>query len=167
MGAWMFVTLGEDESLIRLRNVAMNFSFLCRTALNLLRANSSRSLSLPRKPGQPHYEGEEARGEEVEEKLREGIAINGLERFAFDAKRRKFVLFEEIEGETAEDGKGLRGVSSSDARATLHSAIALHTMALRDVTASGDHTMLNFGTTSANAVAHSLSHSSSSREHSS
>jgi hypothetical protein len=46
--------------------------------------------------GQTHHEGKEARGKEVEEKSREGDAVSGLERFAFDAKRRGFVLFEEI-----------------------------------------------------------------------
>lgn len=43
------VTFGEDASLIRLRNAALNFSFLRRTALNLFRADKSRSISLPRK----------------------------------------------------------------------------------------------------------------------
>jgi hypothetical protein len=51
--------------------------------------------------------------------------LSGFERFVFDAKRRRFVLFEEIEGEAAEDGEGFYGVSSSDARVILHSAIAL------------------------------------------
>jgi hypothetical protein len=73
-------------------------------------------------PGQSHCEGKEARGEEVEEKTREGDAISGLERFVFDAKRREFVVFEEVEGETAEDGKGFCGASSSDARAILYSS---------------------------------------------
>ncbi len=43
------VTFGEDASMIRLRNAAQNFSFLRRTALNLFRADKSRSMSLPRK----------------------------------------------------------------------------------------------------------------------
>ena len=43
------VTFGEDASLIRLRNAAQNFSFLRRVALNLFRADKSRSISLPRK----------------------------------------------------------------------------------------------------------------------
>lgn len=43
------VTFGEDASPIRLRNVAQNFSFLCRLAVNLFRADKSRSISLPRK----------------------------------------------------------------------------------------------------------------------
>ena len=34
---------------IRLRNAAQNFSFLRRVALNLFRADKSRSISLPRK----------------------------------------------------------------------------------------------------------------------
>jgi hypothetical protein len=78
-----------------------------------------------RKSGQSHYERKEARGEKVEERQREGIAVSGLERFVFDARRREFILFEEIEGETAEGSKGFCGVSSSDARVILHSAIAL------------------------------------------
>jgi hypothetical protein len=83
------------------------------------------SIALPLIPWQSHYGGEEAREEEVEEKSREGDAASGLKRFVFDAKRREFVVFEEIEGEVAEDGKGFCGISSSDARAILHSAIAL------------------------------------------
>jgi predicted transposase YbfD/YdcC len=43
------VTFGEDASQIRLRNAALNFSFLRRLAINLFRADSSRALSLPRK----------------------------------------------------------------------------------------------------------------------
>jgi predicted transposase YbfD/YdcC len=43
------VTFGEDASTLRLRHAAQNFSFLRRVALNLLRADTSRSLSLPRK----------------------------------------------------------------------------------------------------------------------
>jgi predicted transposase YbfD/YdcC len=43
------VTFGEDASLIRMRNAARNFSFLRRLALNLFRADTSRSISLPRK----------------------------------------------------------------------------------------------------------------------
>lgn len=43
------VTFGDDASLIRLRNAAQNFSFLRRLALNLFRADKSRSISLPRK----------------------------------------------------------------------------------------------------------------------
>jgi len=43
------VTFGEDASLIRLRNAAQNFSFLRRLAMNLLRADKSRNMSLPRK----------------------------------------------------------------------------------------------------------------------
>ncbi|MDR0716586.1 MAG: ISAs1 family transposase, partial [Azoarcus sp.] len=43
------MTFGEDASLVRLRNAAQNFSFLRRLALNLLRADTSRSISLPRK----------------------------------------------------------------------------------------------------------------------
>ncbi|MEY3201655.1 MAG: hypothetical protein RIR70_1205, partial [Pseudomonadota bacterium] len=38
---------GEDNSLIRLRNAALNFSFLRRVALNLFRHDKSRSISLP------------------------------------------------------------------------------------------------------------------------
>ena len=43
------VTFGEDASPIRLRNAAQNFSFLRRLAMNLFRADKSRSISLPRK----------------------------------------------------------------------------------------------------------------------
>lgn len=43
------VTFGEDASSIRLRNAALNFSFLRRVALNLFRADKSRAASLPRK----------------------------------------------------------------------------------------------------------------------
>jgi hypothetical protein len=43
------VTFGEDASLIRLRHAAQNFAFLRRLALNLFRADPSRSISLPRK----------------------------------------------------------------------------------------------------------------------
>ena len=43
------VTFGEDNSLIRLRNAALNFSFLRRVALNLFRHDKSRSISLPKK----------------------------------------------------------------------------------------------------------------------
>ncbi|TEX44307.1 MAG: ISAs1 family transposase [Rhodocyclaceae bacterium] len=43
------VTFGEDASPIRLRNAAQNFSFLRRLAMNLFRADQSRSISLPRK----------------------------------------------------------------------------------------------------------------------
>jgi hypothetical protein len=43
------VTFGEDASLICLRHAAQNFTFLRRLALNLFRANQSRSISLPRK----------------------------------------------------------------------------------------------------------------------
>jgi len=43
------VTFGEDASQIRLRNAALNFSFLRRLAINLFRANTSRKLSLPQK----------------------------------------------------------------------------------------------------------------------
>jgi predicted transposase YbfD/YdcC len=43
------VTFNEDASQIRLRNAALNFSFLRRLAINLFRADSSRSLSLPKK----------------------------------------------------------------------------------------------------------------------
>ena len=43
------VTFGEDASPIRLRNAAQNFSFFRRLALNLFRADKSRSISLPRK----------------------------------------------------------------------------------------------------------------------
>ena len=43
------VTFGEDASHIRLRNAALNFSFLRRVSLNLFRADTSRSTSLPRK----------------------------------------------------------------------------------------------------------------------
>lgn len=43
------VTFGEDASSIRLRNAALNFSFLRRMSLNLFRADKSRSSSLPRK----------------------------------------------------------------------------------------------------------------------
>jgi len=43
------MTFGEDASLIRLCNAAQNFSFLRRLALNFFRADTSRSLSLPRK----------------------------------------------------------------------------------------------------------------------
>jgi len=43
------VTFGEDASSIRLRNAALNFSFLRRLSLNLFRGDKSRSTSLPRK----------------------------------------------------------------------------------------------------------------------
>ena len=43
------VTFGEDASSIRLRNAALNFSFLRRVSLNLFRSDKSRSTSLPRK----------------------------------------------------------------------------------------------------------------------
>jgi predicted transposase YbfD/YdcC len=43
------VTFGEDASAIRLRNAAQNFSLLRRIALNVFRADNSRSLSLPKK----------------------------------------------------------------------------------------------------------------------
>lgn len=43
------MTLGEDAGLIRLRNAAQNFPLLRRLALDLFRADTSRSLSLPRK----------------------------------------------------------------------------------------------------------------------
>jgi predicted transposase YbfD/YdcC len=43
------VAFGEDAGQIRLRNAALNFSFLRRLAINLFRADSSRALSLPRK----------------------------------------------------------------------------------------------------------------------
>jgi predicted transposase YbfD/YdcC len=43
------VTFGEDASSIRLRNAALNFSFLRRVSLNLFRADKSRATSLPRK----------------------------------------------------------------------------------------------------------------------
>lgn len=43
------VSFGEDASAIRLRNAAQNFSFLRRLALNLFRADTSRTMSLPRK----------------------------------------------------------------------------------------------------------------------
>jgi predicted transposase YbfD/YdcC len=43
------VTFGEDASPIRLRNAALNFSFLRRVSLNLFRSDKSRSTSLPRK----------------------------------------------------------------------------------------------------------------------
>jgi predicted transposase YbfD/YdcC len=43
------VTFGEDASPIRLRNAALNFSFLRRLALNLFRAEQSHSVSLPKK----------------------------------------------------------------------------------------------------------------------
>ena len=43
------VSFGEDASAIRLRNAALNFSFLRRLAMNLFRADKSRSISLPRK----------------------------------------------------------------------------------------------------------------------
>ena len=43
------MTFGEDASLIRLCNAAQNFSFLRRLALNFFRADTSCSLSLPRK----------------------------------------------------------------------------------------------------------------------
>lgn len=47
---WCFdATIGEDASQIRLRNAAQNFSFRRRRALNLFRADKSRSISLPRK----------------------------------------------------------------------------------------------------------------------
>jgi hypothetical protein len=63
----------------------------------------------------------------------EGDAVSGLERFVFDAKRRRFVLFEEIEGEAAEDGESFYGVSSSDARVILYSAIALVALVLQTI----------------------------------
>jgi hypothetical protein len=43
------VTVSEDASQIRLRNAALNFSFLRRLAINLFRTDSSRALSLPKK----------------------------------------------------------------------------------------------------------------------
>ena len=43
------VTFGDDASSIRLRNAALNFSFLRRVSLNLFRADTSRATSLPRK----------------------------------------------------------------------------------------------------------------------
>jgi predicted transposase YbfD/YdcC len=43
------VTFGEDASPIRLRNAALNFSFLRRLALNLFRSDQSRVSSLPKK----------------------------------------------------------------------------------------------------------------------
>lgn len=43
------VTFDDDASLIHLPNAARNLSFLRRLALNLLRADKSRSISLPRK----------------------------------------------------------------------------------------------------------------------
>jgi hypothetical protein len=43
------MTFGEDARLIRLRYAAQNFAFLRRLALNLFRADQSRSISLPRK----------------------------------------------------------------------------------------------------------------------
>lgn len=43
------VTFGEDASSIRLRNAALNFSFLRRLAMNLFRTDKSRAISLPRK----------------------------------------------------------------------------------------------------------------------
>ena len=43
------VTFGEDASPIHLRNAAQNFSFFRRLALNLFRADKSRSISLLRK----------------------------------------------------------------------------------------------------------------------
>jgi hypothetical protein len=62
---------------------------------------------------------------EVEEGLAEGVAVGGLEAFVFDAEGAGWGLFEQIEGETADDGEGFRGVPGSDARVILHSAIAL------------------------------------------
>lgn len=43
------VTFGEDACPIRLRNAALNFSFLRRVALNLFRSDTSRKISLPKK----------------------------------------------------------------------------------------------------------------------
>lgn len=43
------VTFCEDASPVRLRNAAQNFSFFRRLALDLFRADKSRSISLPRK----------------------------------------------------------------------------------------------------------------------
>ena len=43
------VTFGEDACPIRLRNAALNFSFLRRVALNIFRSDKSRSTSLPKK----------------------------------------------------------------------------------------------------------------------
>jgi len=43
------VTFNEDASPIRLRNAALNFSYLRRLAINLFRADMSRKLSLPKK----------------------------------------------------------------------------------------------------------------------
>jgi hypothetical protein len=40
------VPFNEDASPIRLRNAALNFSYLRRLALNLFRAHTSRKLSL-------------------------------------------------------------------------------------------------------------------------
>ena len=46
---YLDVTFGEDASPIRLRNAALNFSFLRRVALNLFRHDKSRAISLPKK----------------------------------------------------------------------------------------------------------------------
>lgn len=43
------VTFGEDASPIRLRNAALNFSFLRRLAINLFCTDKSRAASLPKK----------------------------------------------------------------------------------------------------------------------
>ena len=42
------LTFGDDASPIRLRNAALNFSFLRRLAINLFRADKSRFTSLPK-----------------------------------------------------------------------------------------------------------------------
>jgi hypothetical protein len=48
------VTFGEDASPIRLRNAALNFSFLRRLAINLFRTDTSRAISLPKNERPPH-----------------------------------------------------------------------------------------------------------------
>jgi hypothetical protein len=41
--------IGFAATAIRLRNAALNFSFLHRLAINLFRTNTSRFISLPKK----------------------------------------------------------------------------------------------------------------------
>ncbi|MDR2188151.1 MAG: ISAs1 family transposase [Azonexus sp.] len=48
------VTFGEDASPIRLRNAALNFSFLRRLAINLFRADTSRASASPKNERPPH-----------------------------------------------------------------------------------------------------------------
>ncbi|MDR1461583.1 MAG: AAA family ATPase, partial [Azoarcus sp.] len=61
----------------------------------------------------------------LDSRLRGNDGVDWADIRRFDARRREFVRFEAVEGETAEDDQGLCGVSSSGAQAILHSAIAL------------------------------------------